>query len=349
MIEPYIYDSFRELPETIKKSGIPLNRAMLVGDSNTLPLYGLTVSGLLGSVFREVHSYAFPAGEEYKNLGSVEKLLSVLMEYRYDRSGVIFALGGGVTGDMAGFAAAVYLRGIRVVQLPTTLLAQVDSSIGGKTGVDFKGYKNMVGAFHLPVFVYTNPSVLKTLDENQFSAGMGEVIKSALIADGELFEWLKKNRDSVTGRDEHDLLYMIRKTARIKTEIVKRDPKDTGERALLNLGHTIGHAIEKYRNFTMLHGHCVGAGLMAAARISANRGLLTDGEEADIRETLRSYDVPVCVPGLDAEEILRISKSDKKMDAGQIRFILPDGIGHAVIADDVTDAELNEGIRSISV
>ncbi len=342
----HIEDSFAGLPRYLLECGLPLHRAMVVGDTNTLPLYGEEVKDLLRPLFREVRSYAFPAGEKNKTLSSVEELIGVLIACGYDRGDCIFALGGGVTGDMAGFAAAIFLRGIAVVQLPTTLLAQVDSGIGGKTGVDYRGFKNMIGAFHMPVFTYSNVSTLKTLPAEQFSAGMGEVIKSALIADADLLRFLRDNAGGIMGMEPSALMEMIRRTSGIKADIVGRDPGDRGERALLNLGHTVGHAIEKYGNFRMLHGHCVGAGLTAAARISADRGLLTESEVSEIRDTLDLYGVTATVPGLDTGAVLRYTKSDKKMSEGQIRFILIDGIGRAAVFDDVSDEELIGGIRA---
>ena len=237
---------------------------------------------------------------------------------------------------MTGFAAATYLRGISYVQVPTTLLAQVDSSIGGKTGVDFMGYKNMVGAFHMPEFVYTNPLTLKTLPEKEFVSGMGEVLKSALLSDSEFFEWILDNMDG------------IRRTASIKEKIVDRDPTEKGERALLNLGHTIGHAIEKYKDFTMPHGMCVGLGCISAAAISMKRGYLGPEELYEIRDVCVMFGLPMFADGIDDQEILRITKSDKKMIGGHIRFILLKEIGKAVIADDVTDEEILYGIRFIN-
>ena len=346
-LAPVIADSYAKLAEALKKTGIPLHRAMIVGDANTLPLYGMPLREAVADVFSEVHSYAFPAGEEHKNLGEIEKLLSVLMEYRYDRKDCVLALGGGVVGDMAGFAASVYLRGVPVVQLPTTLLAQIDSSIGGKTGVDFKGYKNMVGAFHMPALVYANTEALRTLPAEQFAAGMGEVVKSALLLDGDFYLWLKENAEKIRGRDRAALREMIRRTAGIKVEVVRQNPTEKGVRALLNLGHTVGHAIEKSMNFTMLHGCCVAVGLVAAAAISRSRGLISEADYEDIRETLRLFDLPLSVSGPSAEEILNITKSDKKMTKGQIRFILLERLGKAVFTDDVTDGELLDGIRAV--
>lgn len=348
MIRPLIRDSFEDLAPAIKSSGLPMHRLCIAGDTNTLPLYGDMVEEALAGSFNEIRKYAFPAGEEHKKLGSVTGLLEFLMQNHFDRKDLIIALGGGVAGDMAGFAASVYLRGIPVIQLPTTLLAQVDSSIGGKTGVDFDGYKNMVGAFHMPALVYTNCSTLKTLPDEQFAAGMGEVIKSALLADKELFYWLKEHSEAVLSRDEEAIRHVIESTASIKVDIVEQDPKEQGIRALLNLGHTIGHAVEKYKDFTMLHGMCVGLGTAAASRISLDRGLITEEEHRSILNVLALYGLPAKTFIKDPEEVLRLTKSDKKMNKGRIRFILLKSIGQAFFTDDVTDWELLAGIREIT-
>ncbi len=344
----YFKNDFNSLPEAFAEAGIASKRIAVVGDTNTLPLYGDAAASALAGTFEEVYQFAFTAGEENKNLASIEKLYEFLLANHFDRKDIILALGGGVVGDMAGFAAATYLRGIKVVQCPTTLLAQVDSSIGGKTGVDFMGYKNMVGAFHMPAFVYTNTRTLETLPEEQFSSGMGEVLKSAILGDTDFWVSLLANSESIKTKDPEAILTMVQRTALIKKEIVLRDPTEQGERALLNLGHTIGHAIEKYKDFTMQHGHCVAVGTVAAGYISAKRGLLSAKELEAVREANKLFDLPVSVGGIDDAEILRITKSDKKMAAGHIRFILFDRIGHAFIANDVTDEELLDAIRYVN-
>ncbi len=345
--QPLFHDSFNALPDALRPFPFAGHRAMLVGDTHTLALFGQAVRERLESVFCKVSVYEFEAGEEHKTLNSVKGLLAAMIDGHFDRKDCIVALGGGVVGDMGGFAAAIYLRGIPVVQIPTTLLAQVDSSIGGKTGVDFDGYKNMIGAFHMPACIYTNVSVLSALPDDQFASGMGEVIKSALLGDAALYRWLQTNRDGIAARDPALLLEMIRRTAGIKVEIVTEDPTEQGRRALLNLGHTVGHAVEKACRFTMMHGACVAVGLAAAASMSVSRGLIREEDRTDIIRTLHDYGLPSSVSGLRAEDVLRITKSDKKMSDGQIRFILLRSPGSAFYTDDVTDGELLEGIRSV--
>ncbi|MEE8826561.1 MAG: 3-dehydroquinate synthase [Eubacteriales bacterium] len=347
-LAPVISRSFADLGDALTALPFERNRICVVGDSHTMPLYGKAVMEAAGKCFKTVEQYTFPAGEEYKTLDSIRELLRFLIEHHFDRHDCLLALGGGVTGDMTGFAAAIYLRGIPVIQLPTTLLAQIDSSIGGKTGVDFDGFKNMVGAFHMPALVYTNSSALKTLPADQFVSGMGEVIKSALLGDAELYVWLKDHADEVNAGNEAALEFMIRRTAAIKVGIVRRDPEEHGERALLNFGHTIGHAVEKYLAFRMQHGCCVALGLIAASKISADRGLITEEELHDIEKTCDLYGLPLKADGIDAQEVLHFTKSDKKMKNGQIRFVLLKRPGEAFYTDDVTDEEILNGIRYIT-
>ena len=257
-------------------------------------------------------------------------------------------LGGGVTGDLTGFVAATYLRGIDFVQIPTTLLAQVDSSIGGKTGVDFDSYKNMVGAFKMPRLVYMNLSVLKTLEERQFYSGFAEVMKSALIKDALFYEWLIENMYEICEREPATLEEMVIRTCSIKKMVVEKDPTEQGDRALLNLGHTIGHAIEKAKNFELYHGECVALGTVAAAYISWKKEMLSMEEFYEIRDMFVPFYLPISVDDIDPQEILKLTKSDKKMEAGKIKFILLKKIGKAVIDRTVTDDEILAAIEEIN-
>lgn len=344
----YFKNTFDDLPKVLKKAGLSGARAMVVGDSHTIPLYGEAVQKALSGVFQTVETYSFPAGEEHKTLSSIEGLYRALLQGGFDRKDVLFALGGGVVGDMTGFAAATYMRGLSFVQLPTTLLAQVDSSIGGKTGVDFEGYKNLVGAFHMPAFVYTVPKTLKTLDKKQFASGMGEVIKTALLGDEAFFEWLLGNIYEIDERKPEVLAEMVRRAASIKERIVAEDPKENGIRAVLNLGHTLGHAIEKYMDFRLPHGHCVALGCIAAAKISQMRGLIESDELFEIRDVFVAFDLPILVDGLDKEAVVALTRADKKRQGGQIRFVLLRRIGKATVVADVTEEELLEALRLIS-
>ena len=347
-----IYDivmdtSFSGLKEEADRLSLKEHKICIVTDSNVAPLYLEEVKTILSSCCRQVSVFIFPAGEENKNLETVKKLYEHLILEHFDRKDILAALGGGVVGDLCGFAAATYLRGIGFVQIPTTLLSQVDSSIGGKTGVDFDAYKNMVGAFHMPLFVYTNLRTLLTLPGEQFSSGMGEVIKHGLIKDKEYYQWLVDNREGILKRDLDLCQAMVYGSNRIKKEVVETDPTEQGDRALLNFGHTLGHAVEKLKDFTMLHGHCVGLGCIAAGYISHIRGMITEEEFLALRDVFTGFGLPGRVDGLDWEDVGRTAKSDKKMEAGVIKFILLKAIGHACVDKSVTSSEMKAGFDMI--
>ena len=257
------------------------------------------------------------------------------------------ALGGGVIGDMTGFAAATYLRGIDFIQVPTTLLSQVDSSIGGKTGVDFLQYKNMVGAFKMPRLVYINTSVLSSLDEEQFASGMGEVLKHGLIRNNDYFKWLVNESEAIKARDPEALGELVYESCLIKKAVVEEDPREMGVRACLNFGHTIGHAVEKLSNFCLFHGQCVAIGMAAAARISADLNMISAEDEKSIRSAIELYGLPLFVSGQNEKDILSTTKSDKKMVGHKVKFILLDGIGNAVINSELTDEQILQGIRAV--
>lgn len=343
----YFEEDFAELCSGLKKENLVGRRVCIVSDSNVFPLYGDKVKKILESVEESVDVFVFEAGEPNKNLDTVQNLYRTLIENKIDRTGFLIALGGGVTGDLTGFAAATYLRGIDFIQIPTTLLAQVDSSVGGKTGVDFQQYKNMVGAFHQPRLVYMNMNTLNTLPETEFICGMGEVLKTGLICDSELFRSVCRQKKQIRGLDSQVLASVIRRCCEIKAGVVERDPKEQGERALLNLGHTIGHAVEKLMDFQLLHGQCVTVGTIAAAAISRNRGLLSEKEYQEILCGCRDFGLPVSVQGLDPEKILEATRNDKKMEQGHIKFILMKGIGNSFIDKTLSDQEILKGIQEI--
>ena len=345
----YLEDSFENLSEYLKELEPAKRKACIVSDSTVWGLYGEQVQKILEDSFETVISFVFPAGEASKTLDTVRKLYEVLIKAHFDRKDLLAALGGGVTGDLTGFAAATYLRGIDFIQIPTTLLAQVDSSIGGKTGVDFDCYKNMVGAFHQPKMVYMNLSLLKSLTKEQFACGMGEILKHGLIKDAEYYEWCINNMFEIQERELPVLHKMIETSCRIKRQVVEKDPTEKGERALLNFGHTLGHALEKQMNFTLLHGQCVGAGLVAAAYLSMKRGLLNEQEYQEICRGCADYDLPIHVDGLIPQDVLAATKKDKKMEQGHIKFILMDGIGKSFIDKTVTDAEMLSCIQEITL
>ena len=340
-------DQFEGLKEAIQELDLSQRRVCIVTDSNVGPLYAQKVQDVLSGCCKELCVYTLPEGEEYKNLDEIQKLYRFLIEHEFDRKDVLAALGGGVTGDMTGYAAATYLRGIRFIQIPTTLLAQVDSSIGGKTGVDFDSYKNMVGAFHMPSLVYINIHTLDTLSDEQFACGMGEVLKHGLIRDAAYYEWCIEHMFEIQEKEPELMMKLVERSCEIKRSIVEKDPTEQGERALLNFGHTIGHAIEKLSNFSLLHGQCVALGFVAAAFISWKRGLISSDDFYEIRDMNVGFDLPISFDSLDPEEIVKATHKDKKMASGQIRFILLSKIGRAVIDETVTDEEMLEAVRSI--
>lgn len=340
--------SFDELWEELKSLGCENRRICIVTDSKVDELYGDNVLELLQGKCLKAVKYAFPNGEENKNLDTVKEIYKFLITEGIDRKDLLLALGGGVVGDTTGYVAATYLRGIDFVQVPTTLLSQADSSIGGKTGVDFDGYKNMVGAFKMPCLVYMNLSVLATLDDRQFFSGFAEVMKHGLIKDAMFYEWLIENMYEICERDLNVLQEMLIRSCTVKKMVVEKDPTEQGERALLNFGHTVGHAIEKAKNFELFHGECVALGVVAAAYISWKREMLSMEEYYEIRDMFVPFYLPISVDGIEPEEILRLTKSDKKMESGKLKFVLLKKIGKAVIDNTVTDQEILAAINEIN-
>ncbi len=348
----FIYDivmeeTFKGLEAELKKMDLSGRKVCIVTDSNVAPLYLDEVEKIVSANCKKTENFIFHAGEENKNLNTVRDLYETLVLKQFDRHDFLLALGGGVVGDLCGYAAATYLRGISFIQVPTTLLSQVDSSIGGKTGVDFDAYKNMVGAFHMPKLVYTNIAALKTLTEEQFSSGMGEIIKHGLIKNSDYYNWLIDHISQIHDRDLTVLEEMVHVSNQIKRNVVEKDPTEQGERALLNFGHTLGHAIEKLSNFRLMHGHCVGLGCIAAMAISADREMIAKKELNRLITVMKQFGMPVTLNGLSVEDIIRTTKSDKKMDSGKIRFILLEQIGKACIDKTVTDDEMTEGLGRI--
>lgn len=340
-------ESFDSLAAEMEKLDTAERKICIVTDSQVGPLYGELVKQELEKSCRKVTVYTIQAGEEHKTLDTVKGLYEHLILEHFDRKDLLAALGGGVVGDLTGYAAATYLRGISFVQIPTTLLSQVDSSIGGKTGVDFDSYKNMVGAFHMPGLVYMNLSVLKTLSKRQFASGMAEILKHGLIGNREYYRWLLEHRLQIQNLEYSCLLTMIEESCKVKRAVVEADPTEQGRRALLNFGHTIGHAVEKLKDFQLLHGECVAVGIAAAAWISFRRGLLSGGQLEEVLEGLRAFSLPVGTEGLEAQKIVEITRSDKKMEAGSIKFVLLRRIGEAFVDRTVSEEELLDGASRI--
>ena len=331
----YFEQSFEHFAEILEKDcKISGRKVCIVSDSNVFPLYGSQITAALNSHCIVLSQFVFPAGEQNKTLNTVRNLYEHLILNHFERRDLIIALGGGVVGDLAGYAAATYLRGIDFVQVPTTLLSQVDSSIGGKTGVDFDSYMNL--------------NTLMSLNEQQFACGMGEILKHGLIKNAAYYEWLINHMTEINDRELPVLLKMVQESCKIKKDVVEKDPTEKGERALLNFGHTIGHAIEKVKSPELLHGQCVALGYVAAAYISFKRGLLSTEEFYEIRDMNVGFDLSFLVEGIDSQEILRITKSDKKMDAGKVMLFLLEKIGKAFIDHTVTDEEILEAVEFIN-
>lgn len=319
----------------------------IVTDSNVGPLYAASVKDAIIKAGFLCDIFTFEAGEQNKNLDIVKQLYTFLIEQKYGRSDMLAALGGGVVGDLTGFTAATYLRGIDFIQIPTTLLAQVDSSIGGKTGVDFDDFKNMVGAFHMPRLVFMNMDTLTTLDGRQFVSGFAESMKAALIKDSKFYEWQLSNLYEICERDPETMLELVKRSCSIKRLVVEKDPTEKGERALLNLGHTLGHAIEKVSGFTLLHGECVALGCIAAAYISWKKDMISMEEFYEIRDMFVPFGLPITLDSLDIDKVIEITKSDKKVKNGHIKFVLLHKIGKAVLDDTVTDDEMRAALDEL--
>jgi 3-dehydroquinate synthase len=308
-------------------------KLLVVTDEVVAPLWLPRLEqGLAGRAFAKC---VLPGGEKQKTLFNVAAIIDALVAARLNRDGMVLALGGGVIGDIAGFAAASYQRGIAFVQLPTTLLAQVDSAVGGKTGVNHPGGKNLIGAFHQPSAVITDTDTLSTLPERELRAGFAEIVKAALIADAAFFSWLEANAASLLARDAAALAHAIRRACEIKAAIVAEDEREQGRRALLNLGHSFAHAIEAGAGYErVLHGEAVATGLVLAAELSARTGRLPGTDVLRIRELLSSAGLPVDPPRLGRQRMLDLMGMDKKVADGQLRLVLLDAIGAAAITAD---------------
>lgn len=309
-------------------------RVLICTNTTVGPLYVERVLAAIRSRLPElpVGVVTLPDGESYKNLEHIEKILDGAVEIGLDRRSVMIALGGGVIGDMTGFAASMWMRGIEFVQIPTTLLAQVDSSVGGKTGVNLPAGKNLIGSFHQPKSVLVDPSVLKTLPAREVSAGIAEVVKYGFLGDEAFIEYLEENVDLLRQLKPDVVARVVAHCCRVKAQIVKQDEKEGGVRAKLNLGHTFAHAIEKLSGYGLwLHGEAVGLGMMMAADLSRRLGYLDEDDVQRVNALVERSGLPVCAPKLDAEAAYRVMQSDKKSVAGEIRFITMKAVGECNI------------------
>ncbi len=320
----------------------------IVSNPTVYPLYGRAVADSLKKAGFNVITVTIPDGEEYKDLLWTEHIYNVLLKAKLDRSSSLIAVGGGVVGDIAGFAASTYMRGVSYIQVPTTLLAQVDSSVGGKTGVNHKLGKNMIGTFWQPRLVWIDVKTLKTLQKREFLAGVSEVIKYGVIWDEEFFDFLEKERRKILNFDKEALMYIIKRSCEIKAEVVSKDEREAGLRAILNFGHTIGHAIETvtgYRRY--LHGEAVAIGMYLEAKLAGMVKLIDDKKVLRIKTLIDSYSLPFVMPrDINAEHILSSMELDKKAFAGKLTFILPEKIGRVRIQKGVSKRLIKDLLKS---
>jgi 3-dehydroquinate synthase len=326
---------------------LPHRRAAIVTNTTVAPLYLDRLRETLRAMGVNSEPVILPDGEKYKNAETLNLIYDALLASRCERSTPLIALGGGVIGDMTGYAAATYLRGVPFIQIPTTLLAQVDSSVGGKTGINHPLGKNMIGAFYQPQLVLADTGTLDTLPDNELAAGLAEVIKYGLIRDPAFFAWLEQNMDRLRARDKDALQYAIARSCRNKAEVVAADERERGERALLNLGHTFGHAIETGMGYgNWLHGEGVAAGTVMAADLSQRLGWLGEEDVARIRRLFVQAGLPVVAPDLGAEKYVELMGLDKKVEGGKIRFVLLEEIGRAVVYGDAPAALLRQTLEA---
>ncbi len=340
----FIESGIIDKPGTLKPY-IAGEKVLIVTNEVVAPLYldsvGKTLEGC------EVHTKILPDGEQYKRMATAESIFDFLIDRRCDRKTTIVALGGGVVGDIAGFVAACYQRGVPYIQIPTTLLAQVDSSVGGKTAVNHAKGKNMIGVFYQPQCVVADTNTLDTLNESELKAGLAEVIKYGFIWDREFLAWLEQNIDSLLTRDKDALVHAIRRSCEIKADVVAEDERETGIRAILNLGHTFGHAIEAATHYTQwLHGEAVAAGMAMAADLSHRMDWLSGQEKDRVMSLLQRAGLPVVPPtGISPEQFLELMSIDKKVDAGNVRLVLLPTLGQAELVADYETGLLNETLR----
>lgn len=344
----HIGPSLLENPESFE--GLPASSAALIVSNETVaPLYASRLATALAGRHPAVHTLVLPDGEVHKTWETLNTIFDALLKNHCDRKTVLYALGGGVVGDMTGFAAACYMRGVPFVQVPTTLLAQVDSSVGGKTGINHPMGKNMVGAFHQPLRVVCDLDTLSTLPARELSAGMAEVIKYGPIADMAFFDWIEAHVDALMGRDAGALAHAVKRSCEIKAGVVGQDEREAGLRAILNFGHTFGHAIEAGMGYgAWLHGEAVGCGMVMAARLSLSLGLVDEAFVKRLGSLVQRAGLPTVAPVLDAgnnaKKYLELMRVDKKAERGAIRFVVIDGPGRACLreAPDEMVAEVIE-------
>lgn len=322
------------------------SRAIIVSDSNVAPLYADRVAHSLQNAGIDSAVLSFPAGEDSKTLAQLGTLCEQMLDHRLDRKGVVIALGGGVTGDLAGFAAASFMRGVRFVQVPTSLLAMVDSSSGGKTGVNLPRGKNMVGAFHQPSLVWIDTTVLETLPRRELGCGLGEIVKHGIIRDRAYFDYVSDHADAILALDHDVLAETIHGSCRIKGEIVSADEREAGCRALLNFGHTFGHAYESLSRYAIPHGEAVAMGMVAACHAAERILGASPDLRAEVTDILKRLDLPPCAPDYAPGEVLASMFGDKKTEGGTLRLVLSVRIGEAQVCEISDTAPVQKAIQA---
>ena len=331
-------DSFQGLPSATD--------AVIVTNTTVGPIYAETLQKTLIGQYKNVYCFQLPDGEQFKDITHLSKIYDFLLLNRCDRKTILFALGGGVVGDIVGFAAASYMRGIPFIQIPTTLLSQVDSSVGGKTGVNHPAGKNMIGAFYQPLRVISDLSVLKTLSPRQLAAGIAEIIKYGPIADAAFFSWMESHLEDLQALNMDALAYAVKRSCEIKAHVVGNDERESGLRAILNFGHTFGHAIEAGLGYgEWLHGEAVACGMVMAANLSCRLGLMSQDDTQRILKLVRRANLPVSPPKWSVERYLDLMLTDKKAEAGALRFVTLEGLGRANLCQ-VDGSILREVIES---
>ncbi len=322
------------------------SRYAVVADDYVAKLYGSTLMSSLQQAGIQAELLTFPRGEASKNLQVFAEVSSKLAQMGIDRKSGLIALGGGVTGDLTGFLAASYMRGIPFVQVPTTLLSQVDSSVGGKTGVDIPEGKNLVGAFYQPKAVYIDTTVLTTLPLEEYLGGIAEVIKYGVIRDFEFYCYLERNLDAILALNPPIIQEMIHTCCKIKADVVAEDERESDLRRILNFGHTIGHAVEAASNFSLIHGHAVAVGMVAALRLAVSSGLCKRKEAGRVATLIHSFGLPTEIPkDMDRESIKAYIKTDKKSIGGSVFYVLPTTIGEVIITNEITEEQIDTVLK----
>lgn len=321
-----------------------INKIFIITDENVLSLYDKVIHMYKDRI---IGVFVIKPGEESKNIKTVIDIYGELLKCKADRKTAIFSLGGGVVGDISGFAASTFMRGMKLVYIPTSLMAQCDSSIGGKNGFNIEGVKNVVGTFYQPTFVFSNINFLKTLDETEFKSGMAEVIKYGIIYDDRLFKYIEENKNSILRREPDRLMHIIHESIRIKGEIIKSDEYDIGYRNILNFGHTIGHGIESAAHFNISHGEAVASGMIMESYISNKLGYIDSLSRERLIELLDFFTLSKLPRDVKREKVIEFVKNDKKRLEGKMKLPLPTKIGSAIIASDITIDFINDSIKDL--